>query len=202
MATVSFSTAFITDVMERLTLTDNTGERRDVLSSAVGNYARVEYQSSSAISNPHTISSDSSLGGIFADLPPTLTFNQNRSDILGGNGALYIAPTPISASIFFRNSSGTTLTSYLASELTRTIDANGYCVLSNFPPKTPVVAGTISDIYFRTDTGAFRTITLTVGAPDSSADVQFDDRVLVTNQPWRLDGSIKFRVPISYEYST
>jgi hypothetical protein len=86
--------------------------------------------------------------------------------------------------------------------LTRTIDAEGYCVLSNFPPKTPVVAGTISDIYFRTDTGAFRTITLTVGAPAGAADVQFDDRVLVTNQPWRLDGSIKFRVPISYEYST
>jgi hypothetical protein len=201
MATVSFSTAFISDVVERLTLTNNTGERRDVLASSLGVYARVGYFANVNITNPHTISSGSSLGGIFADLPPTLIYSSLRSDS-PGERTVYDTPTPISASILFRNSSGTTLTSYLASELTRTIDADGYCVLSNFPPKTPVTAGTISDILFRADTGSIRTITLTVGAPAGPADVQFDDRILVTNQPWRLDGSIKFRVPMSYEYTT
>lgn len=61
---------------------------------------------------------------------------------------------------------------------------------------------TDTDFYYNPATGAIRTITLTVGAVNSSADVRFDDRTLVTNQPWRLDGSIKFRAPISYEYTT
>jgi hypothetical protein len=197
MATVSFSTAFVADVMNRLTLTSTSPESSDVspplLRTASVNVSNIDnvWASGSSL-RPHAF------GGIFADTASQLIWQSYSSN--GENR--YGSPTVTSASIFFRNSSGTTLTSYLASELTRTIDANGYCVLSNFPPKTPVVAGTISDIYFRTDTGAFRTITLTVGAPDSSADVQFDDRVLVTDQPWRLDGSIKFRVPISYEYST
>lgn len=202
MAIVSFSSAFMADVMERLTLTDNIAERRDVLTSAAGAYYYVAYQNTDNKPYPHRITSDSSIGGIFADGPATMAWSSNRSGPDGGNSALYFTPSVTSASIFFRNSSGVTLTSYLASELTRTIDAQGYCVLSDFPPKIPSVAGTISDIYFRADTGAIRTITLTVGAVNSSADVRFDDRTLVTNQPWRLDGSIKFRAPISYEYTT
>jgi hypothetical protein len=198
MATVSFSTAFIADVMSRLTLTTNVGERLDAPGQLIvvvvpfTGTNDIPNAWSSSVGRPHAF------GGIFADSSPLLAY-ESRS---GNNENRYTSPTVTSAAILFRNSSGTTLASYTASELTRTIDAEGYCVLSNFPPKTPVAAGTISDIYIRTDTGAFRTLTLTVGAPNSAADVQFDDRVLVTNQPWRLDGSIKFRVPMSYEFTT
>jgi hypothetical protein len=193
MATVSFSTAFISGVVDRLTLTNGLAERNEVTpyftnSTSVGNTITSPFDPST--NRPH------GFGGIFAT-SGNLLYTSNI-----GNGQGSYLPQVTSASILFRNSSGTTLTSYLASELTRTIDSDGYCVLSNFPPKTPVAAGTISDIYFKADSGEYRTITLTVSAPDGSGDVQFDDRALVTNQPWRLDGSIKFRVPISYTYST
>lgn len=101
----------------------------------------------------------------------------------------------------FKNSSNTTLISYSSAEIvSRTIDANGYCVLSNFPQKIPSVAGTIDYIYINGISN--REITLTVGATGSGTDVEFDDRTLVTTQPWRLDGSIKFRIPITWTWST
>jgi hypothetical protein len=90
------------------------------------------------------------------------------------------------------------LATYAISELTRAMDANGFVTISNFPPKIPVAAGTISTVIIETGP---KSIILTVGAPGGAADVQFSDRVLVTTQPWRLDGSIKFRIPLSYEYT-
>jgi hypothetical protein len=103
------------------------------------------------------------------------------------------------ATITFRNSTDQTLVSYSANELTRTLDANGYVVMSNFPPKIPSLAGTISSMVITAD--ALKVTTFSVGAPGGGADIQFDDRDLVTSQPWRLDGNIKFRVPVSYEYT-
>jgi hypothetical protein len=105
----------------------------------------------------------------------------------------------------FKNSSNTTLVSYTAAEiLSRTMDNDGYCVLTNFPQKTPSVAGTISYVLITNgNVGSFtREVILLVGSPGSGSDVEFDDRVLVTNQPWRLDGSIKFRAPITYTWTT
>jgi hypothetical protein len=104
----------------------------------------------------------------------------------------------------FKNSSNETLVSYTAAEiLSRTMDSSGFCVLTNFPQKTPSLAGTISYVLITNgNTNSFaREVILLVGAPGSGTDIEFDDRVLVTNQPWRLDGSIKFRAPITYTWA-
>lgn len=94
-------------------------------------------------------------------------------------------------------------------DLTRTIDADGYCVLSNFPQKTPVNNGTIdyaiitnNDTYGGYTLSPELSITLSVGNSGSGADIEIADRVVTTSQPWRLDGTFKFRVPISYTWST
>jgi hypothetical protein len=190
MATVSFSTAHIIDVMENLTKT----------SSPVDLFTNLERAGSvDATANINTfIFNVVPYGSLFARYNLSGAYNSN---VIGGTPSAQVrGVTGASGSIVFRNSSGTVLTTYAASELTRTIDATGYCLLSNFPPKIPTVAGTISDIYFSTVTG--RNMTLTVGAPSSGADVEIVDRVLVTSNPWRLDGTIKFRVPISYDYTT
>lgn len=132
----------------------------------------------------------------------SLFSSYNMSSNTNYNSQIFIQyGSPLAASFNFRNASGTTLTSWLANQLTRTIDNEGYAVMSNFPAKIPAVAGTVSDIQIITN-NTNRSIVLTVGAPGSGADVEFQDRTLVTSQPWRLDGSIKFRVPISYTYST
>jgi hypothetical protein len=105
----------------------------------------------------------------------------------------------------FKNSSNVTLVSYTAAEiLSRTMDDDGFCVLTNFPQKTPSVAGTISYVLITNgNVNSFtREVILLVGSPGSGSDIEFDDRVLVTNQPWRLDGSIKFRAPITYTWTT
>jgi hypothetical protein len=190
MATVSFSTAHIRDVMTNLTTTTGPSDQ-------FGNLVREGGVDATANINTFVFNLVP-FGSLFSRYNLT---GANNSNVIGGNPSNQVRNvTGASGSVSFRNSSGTTLTSYLASELTRTIDAEGYAVLANFPPKLPTVAGTISDIHFMTVTG--RTMTLTVGAPNSAADVQFDDRALVTSQPWRLDGSIKFRVPMSYEFTT
>jgi hypothetical protein len=105
----------------------------------------------------------------------------------------------------FKNSSNVTLVSYTAAEiLSRTMDDDGFCVLTNFPQKTPSVAGTISYVLITNgNVNSFaREVILLVGSPGSGSDIEFDDRVLVTNQPFRLDGSIKFRAPITYTWTT
>jgi len=105
----------------------------------------------------------------------------------------------------FKNSSNVTLVSYTAAEiLSRTMDSDGFCVLTNFPQKTPSVAGTISYVLITNgNINSFtREVILLVGTPGSGSDIEFNDITLVTNQPWRLDGSIKFRAPITYTWST
>lgn len=118
------------------------------------------------------------------------------------------------AQIYFKNSLGTTLlTRDLYTGFTRTMSANGYCVLSMNGAASPAQTGTIS--YIEIDhvpatnygpTGFSQLadkvkIILTVGAIGSGADVEIDNRDLTTTQPWRLDGSIRFRVPNTFTYS-
>lgn len=114
--------------------------------------------------------------------------------------------------IYFKNSSGTILAQGTIANFTRTMAANGYCVLSNFTPVTPVVNGTIAYIEIsmpanqvQHDNGqnpaSKHAMTLVVGAIGSGADVEIDNRDLTTTQPWRLDGSIRFRVPNTFTYS-
>ena len=120
------------------------------------------------------------------------------------------------ATVYFKNSAGTTLAAVSLGSLTRTQDVNGYIAFTNFPSTTPSVAGTIDYIQiskasFTYNTSAYSqstisstpyTVTLTVGDTGSGADVEIANRDLVTNQPWRLDGAIRFRVPDSYTYSS
>ena len=130
----------------------------------------------------------------------------------------YANPGSFPATVYFKNSAGNTLASLLITALTRTQDVNGYVAFSNFPELTPTLAGTIDYIQISQSTVTYVTgyngsvtygtgtsyysVTLTVGDTGSGADVEIANRDLVTNQPWRLDGSIRFRVPDSYTYSS
>ena len=99
------------------------------------------------------------------------------------------------------------------SQFTRTMATNGYVVFSNLPPLTVNASGTIAYIEINNvnithwvgfSSGLVSspyTITLTVGAIGSGADVEIDNRDVTTTQPWRLDGSIRFRVPNTFTYS-
>jgi hypothetical protein len=186
MATISFSTELVKEIMTSLTDLTYPPEK-------FGGSPTV-HESTPIGNNTVTFSNSESGGSLFSNVTTSGSYNS------GLGGYPFSNATGL---VTFRNASGTTLTSYGCSELTRTIDSSGYCVLSNFPPKIPVAAGEIADIVFTHQSGqTYRTITLTVGPSGGSSDVQFDDRSLVTSQPWRLDGSIKFRVPISYTYST
>jgi hypothetical protein len=183
MATISFSTELVKDIMTSLT----------DLSTPPEGLTGVTYQTDNSATNAVVDWSNSASGGSL--------FSYVYNGGYYTNGWYY--QRYATGVVSFRNSSGITLTSYNCSDLTRAIDSDGYCVLSNFPPKIPSVAGTITDIYFQHQSGqTTKTITLSVGPVGGQSDVQFDDRVLVTNQPWRLDGSIKFRIPISYTFST
>ena len=127
----------------------------------------------------------------------------------GGSGA----GTNSAATISFKNSLGTTLTSASMSQFTRTMATNGYVVFSNLPPLTVNASGTIAYIEINNvnithwvgfSSGLVSspyTITLTVGAIGSGADVEIDNRDVTTTQQWRLDGSIRFRVPNTFTYS-
>jgi hypothetical protein len=187
MATITLSKGYTTYIMNSIsvgTTTINTG----YVNNSYSNYGIDSANSLASMLNADT-SVTPSYGSIIHYWGSVGAYGNNNPGVTG------LQPSAIN----FKNSSGTTLTSYTISELTRTIDADGYLVLSNFPPRTPVTAGTISQISI--DNGNRRTITLTVGAPNGSSDVQFSDRDLVTTQPWRLDGTIKFRIPTSYTWS-
>lgn len=184
MATISISTNMVRDV------TDNLSglSLLQIVGNSTGSSSTAE---TLAIGYKNTINQNLSLGSIFAYLK-TLSITYS-------NPTYYATWTAGGSNISFLDSNSQTLTTYTTNELTRTVDSNGYVILSNFPPKTPVLAGTVSSILI--DTGDSKTITLTVGNPASGADIEFSDRSLITSQPWRLDGSIKFRVPVSYEYT-
>lgn len=128
------------------------------------------------------------------------------------NSGAGVQQTSSLATLFFKNSLGTTLLKMNMSTFTRTMAANGYCVLSNANAVTPIVSGTIAyididheDIYDYGNPGGqinnIYKITLIVGAIGSGADVEIDNRDVTTTQPWRLDGSIRFRVPNTFTYS-
>lgn len=118
------------------------------------------------------------------------------------------------ANVYFKNALGQTLlTRNLSSGFTRTMSANGYCVFSMNDSVVPSVSGTIAYIEIDHATATNYGLTgfyqladkvktvLTVGAIGSGADVEIDNRDLTTTQPWRLDGSIRFRVPNTFTYS-
>jgi hypothetical protein len=174
MATISFSTAYVSSVTDNLTVTTFNP------SIAFGN--------NQSPTQAAMVQSNFLRGSLFSAGQATSSSSSTS----------FAQP----GSIIFRDSTNAILVTYNTSELTRTMDAAGYVVMSNFPPKIPSAAGTISTIIINSaDLNTSKEITLSVGAPGGGADIQFDDRTLVTTQPWRLDGNIKFRVPVSYEYT-
>lgn len=198
MATLSFSTAFIADVMDRLSRNSQPSDWFQYLTNQTGATITAvpgTGQVTTATTNVNFTYNNAPFGSLFS------SYNNTNSGGIVGQIFSEDTSQARTASFNFRNASGTTLTSWQSSQLTRTIDNEGYAVMSNFPAKIPAVAGTVSDIQIITQ-NTNRSIVLTVGAPGSGADVEFQDRTLVTSQPWRLDGSIKFRVPISYTYNT
>lgn len=132
-----------------------------------------------------------------------------------GNSSFGVQNVTSYANVYFKNSLGTTLLTMSMSAFSRTMATNGYCVLSNPSAYTPPVAGTIAYIEIDHDSTNYNyaspvgdatmsniyKITLTVGAIGSGADVEIDNRDLTTTQPWRLDGTIRFRVPNTFTYS-
>lgn len=144
-----------------------------------------------------------------ADVTSSLfAITTDQSSGSGNYSSLYT-----SHNIYFKNSLGQTLASSTMANFTRTMAANGYVVYSNFQPVTPVLNGTIAyiDIQNRnvthyvglanvTATSPYE-MTFTVGAIGSGADIEIDNRDLTTTQPWRMDGSIRFRVPNTFTYS-
>jgi hypothetical protein len=133
-----------------------------------------------------------------------------------GNSSFGVQQNNSVANVYFKNSLGTTLLTMGMSAFTRTMATNGYAVLTNPTAYTPSVAGTIAYIEIDHDSANYNyayptagdatmaniyKITLTVGAIGSGADVEIDNRDLTTTQPWRLDGSIRFRVPNTFTYS-
>lgn len=130
------------------------------------------------------------------------------------NAAAGVQQSNSYAQVYFKNALGQTLlTRDLNAHFSRTMSANGYCVFSMNTVAGPSVAGTIAYIeidhapatnYGLTGFNSLADkvkIVLTVGAIGSGADVEIDNRDLVTTQPWRLDGSIRFRVPNTFTYS-
>ena len=113
-----------------------------------------------------------------------------------------------SAVATFYDAGNTALVQYTNSnpgfnQVTRTIDASGYCVLANFPQVTPLANGTIDYLKITNPgTSITQEMTFSVGALGSGADIEIVDRNIVTTQPWRLDGVLKFRVPGSYTWTT
>lgn len=189
MATLTISTALAADITDSLTYRIATDSAYEYSGYAGGSY--------SVPQNRASIGNYGEKGSLFGSY-------YYYSD--GGTYYSMLNNTATGCKFEFQNSSGLTLTKWQASEIvSRTIDANGYCVLSNFPEKIPTSAGTIdkllitSGTYTNADT---RTITLSIGPTGSGADIEFDDRALVTNQPWRLDTAIKFRIPMEWNWST
>jgi hypothetical protein len=184
MATISFSTAYASKVTDNLTTTSPSYSSFSVYtgdSSFVVNTAAI---------NTAAAQTNLLMGSLFSYL------------IFGSYSSLLANATTTPSAILFKDGTNQTLISYTLADLTRSVDADGYVVISNFAPKTPSLAGTISSIEIVADTSVNnKQITFSVGAPGGGADIQFDDRDLVTSQPWRLDGNIKFRVPISYTYT-
>lgn len=174
----------VKEITDSLTYRNTSDSAYEYTTGSVGS------QDYSYVSNTRAARSNTTLpfGSLFAQYANNGSYSSNIT-------------MPGGITFAFKNSSNTTLTSYTSLEIvTRTMDADGYCVLSNFPEKIPANAGTIDYIYVSGNSG--REITLSVGTTGSGADVEFVDRTLITSQPWRLDGSIKFRVPMSYTFST
>jgi hypothetical protein len=95
---------------------------------------------------------------------------------------------------------------------TRTQDGNGYIVFSGMPATLPIAAGEATFLAFdgllssranyRTPTTTYaHAVTLDIDDTGTGADIELADRTIVTGQPWRMDGSFRFRIPSSYTYT-
>jgi hypothetical protein len=187
MATMTISTAFTADIVDSLTYRNAADSAYEYPTWQFFNSGDSSHISRGAEANS---TSTPEKGSLFAGY--SVVNN-------GGSGGTMTLATSLTT-FAFCNASGTTLTSWTAHEIeSRTIDANGYCVLTNFPQKTPAVAGTIEQLVI---TNGVKVITFVVGDEGSSSDVEFNDRTLITTQPWRLDTSIKFRIPMAWNWST
>lgn len=197
MATITISSALVADITDSLTYRTSAESTWEYTEGYGGNYINL---ATGKQTSANTGAGGSLLGAYSAQYAGTTSFHL----VDGFNGY-----NNVNANAYvrfdFNNAAGLTLISYRAADIiSRTIDANGYCVLSNFPEKTPQNSGTIDYILIHNQNQDLfaRTITLSVGPPASGSDVEFADRTLVNNQPWRLDGTIKFRAPTSYTFST
>jgi hypothetical protein len=190
MATLTISTALAADITDSLTYRTE--------GDSIYEYAVYQGFNNSIPQNRASIANYGEHGSLFGSY---------RSYDGGGYNYMMINTSPTGCKFEFQNSSGLTLTKWQATEIvSRTIDANGYCVLSNFIEKIPTNAGTIDKLVITSgtydDNAFYRTITLSIGPTGSGADIEFDDRALVTNQPWRLDTAIKFRIPMEWNWTT
>lgn len=200
MATITISNALMGDITDSITYRSNSANSGDSTGYVLsGNY----YVTTNANTWLYTTtqsrantSNDTNYGSLF------MFFSSTNS---GGYGNFVCANTTMT----FYSSNSVPLVSYnMPDFITRTIDANGYCVLTNLPEKTPIANGNIT--YCQIDSLGYanvantynRQIVLTVGAANSGSDLEINDRTVTTTQPWRLDGTIQFRPPTSYTYST
>lgn len=78
--------------------------------------------------------------------------------------------------------------------------STGYVTFNNFPALTPILSGTIDYVLLRDAANNFG-ITFTAGDIGSGADIEISDRTVTTAQPWQLSGSIRVRLPMSYNYT-
>ena len=114
----------------------------------------------------------------------------------------------------FKDISNNVLVSVSLGSFTRTQDGNGYIVFSGMPATFPTAAGEVAFLAFdglRTDGPGFyqsnpvttyaHAVTLVIDDTGSGADIELADRTIVTGQPWRMDGSFRFRIPSSYTYT-
>jgi hypothetical protein len=112
--------------------------------------------------------------------------------------------------VLFKNALGTTLVVGSMSGFTRTMASNGYVVFSDMQAVVPSNSGTVAYAeivaqsvtpYLGTPVNSPYTMTLTIGDIGSGADIEIDDLDVVSNQPWRMNGSIRWRAPNTFNYS-
>lgn len=113
----------------------------------------------------------------------------------------------------FKDVSNNVLVKVALDTFTRTQDGNGYIVYSGMPATYPTANGTVAFLTFDglltersgyqapTTTTYAHSVTLTVDDVETGADIELADRNIVTGQPWRMDGSFRFRIPSSYTYT-
>jgi len=143
-------------------------------------------------------------------LSPSSTLNTGTSLFSYTYRAGVSDPQTVVHQVLFKNALGTTLVAGSMSGFTRTMASNGYVVFSDMQAVVPSNSGTVAYAeivsqsvipYLGTLVNSPYTMTLTIGDIGSGADVEIDDLDVVSNQPWRMNGSIRWRAPNTFNYS-